>query len=173
MRNIDDEIQDMLDACLVDGVLAWELGADGRYHRTPEARAIAAKHSSQDPGKGKLMPIAATKGLHASLMVDVLKKRSKSKTKQSVAGIAAKNLKYAARMPKQAMVKSAEDMAQPEKLEKAESAFPVSSSSSSSSYKRPSMHEIIDANARPIEEEKVINDTSEDSMDDVAFDMEV
>ena len=167
------EIQDMLDACLVDGVLAWELGADGRYHRTPEARAIAAKHSSQDPGKGKLMPIAATKGLHASLMVDVLKKRSKSKTKQSVAGIAAKNLKYAARMPKQAMVKSAEDMAQPEKLEKAESAFPVSSSSSSSSDKRPSMHEIIDANARPIEEEKVINDTSEDSMDDVAFDMEV
>ena len=76
-------------------------------------------------------------------------------------------------MPKQAMVKSAEDMAQPEKLEKAESAFPVSSSSSSSSDKRPSMHEIIDANARPIEGEKVINDTSEDSMDDVAFDMEV
>jgi len=30
------------------------------------------------------------------------------------------------------------------------------------------MHEIIDANARPIEEEKVINDTSEDR-----FDMEV
>ena len=55
---------------------------------------------------------------------------------------------------------------EPEKLEKAESAFPVSSSSSSSD-KRPSMHEIIDANARPIEEEKVINDTSEDSMDDV------
>jgi hypothetical protein len=105
-------------------------------------------------------------------MVDVLKKRSKSKTKQSVAGIAAKNLKYAARMPKQAMVKSAEDMAQPEKLEKAESAFPVSSSSSSSD-KRPSMHEIIDANSRPIEEEKVINDTSEDSMNDVDFDMEV
>jgi hypothetical protein len=35
------------------------------------------------------------------------------------------------------------------------------------------MHEIIDANARPIEEEKVINDTSEDSMNDVDFDMEV
>ena len=37
------EIQDMLDACLVDGVLAWELGADGRYHRTPEARAIGGE----------------------------------------------------------------------------------------------------------------------------------
>ena len=115
------------------------------------------------------MPIAATKGLHASLMADVLKKRSKSKTKQSVAGIAAKKVKYAARMPKQAMVKSAEDMAQPENLEKAESAFPASSPSQDA---RPSMNDII-AHAKPAQEEKVKNGFGEDSMDDSSFDMEV
>ena len=169
-EKIKCEIVDMLDACLIDGVLAWELGADGRYHRTPEARAIAAKHLKQDPGKGKLMPIAATQGLHSSLMSDVLKKRNKSKKTQSIAGIAAKKVKYAARMPKQAVVKSVEDMAQPEKLEKAESAFPVSSSTSLSD-ERPSMNEIIDANSEPIQKEKVMN--GDKAREDGSFDVEV
>ena len=116
------------------------------------------------------MPIAATQGLHSSLMRDVLKKRNKSKKTQSIAGIAAKKVKYAARMPKQAMVKSVEDMAQPEKLEKAESAFPVSSSTSLSD-ERPSMNEIIDANSEPIQKEKVMNDDK--ASEDGSFDVEV
>jgi len=133
------EIMDMLDACLVDGVLAWELGADGRYHRTPEARAIAKKHQSQDPGKGKLLAVAAKEGLHASLMHDVLRLRTKNKTKQSVAGIAAKKVKYAARMPKQAEPKTIDMMAMPEKVEN--TAFPVPQES------RPSYSEVMNANS--------------------------
>ena len=73
-------------------------------------------------------------------------------------------------MPKQAVVKSVEDMAQPEKLEKAESAFPVSSSTSLSD-ERPSMNEIIDANSEPIQKEKVMNDDK--ASEDGSFDVEV
>ena len=61
-------------------------------------------------------------------------------------------------------------MAQPEKLEKAESAFPVSSSTSLSD-ERPSMNEIIDANSEPIQKEKVMNDDK--ASEDGSFDVEV
>ena len=52
----------------------------------------------------------------------------------------------------------------------AESAFPVSSSTSLSD-ERPSMNEIIDANSEPIQKEKVMNDDK--ASEDGSFDVEV
>ena len=72
-------------------------------------------------------------------MHDVLRLRTKNKTKQSVAGIAAKKVKYAARMPKQAEPKTIDMMAMPEKVEN--TAFPVPQES------RPSYSEVMNANS--------------------------
>ena len=70
-RKIKQEMQELLDACLSDQVLAWEMGADGRYHRTQAARRQAQNHKFSAPGKGKLARAAATVGLHTALMDDV------------------------------------------------------------------------------------------------------
>jgi polyphosphate kinase len=98
---IQTELQEVLDACLTDQVLAWEMGSDGRYYRTATSRQVAASHLAHDPGKGRLMKKSATDGLHAALMEDTLKMMKKSDKRADLATLATKKVKKVQRAPKE------------------------------------------------------------------------
>ena len=98
---IQTELQEVLDACLTDQVLAWEMGSDGRYYRTPTSRQVAANHLAHDPGKGRLMKMAATDGLHVALMADTLKMMKRSDKRANLATLATKKVKKVERAPKE------------------------------------------------------------------------
>ena len=103
---IQTEIQDVLDACLSDQVLAWEMASDGRYYRTPSSFDIAAKHLSHAPGKGKLMKVAATEGLHEALMAATLQSMKRQDKRANLASLATKKIKKTERATKEVQTRT-------------------------------------------------------------------
>ena len=103
---IQTELQDVLDACLSDQVLAWEMGSDGRYYRTPSSFEVAAKHLSHAPGKGKLMKVAATEGLHEALMAATLQSMKRQDKRANLASLATKKIKKTERATKEVQTRT-------------------------------------------------------------------
>ena len=103
---IQVELQEVLDACLADQVLAWEMGSDGRYYRTTTSRKVAANHLAHDPGKGKLMRASAEFGLHEALMQDTLRRMKRSDKRVDLATLATKKVKQVAREPKEVVTRT-------------------------------------------------------------------
>ena len=144
---IQAELQEMLDACLADQVLAWEMGADGRYYRTPASRKVADNHQAHSPGKGKLMKVSATEGLHEALMESTLLSMKRRDKRVNVATLATKKIKRVDRAPKQVLERAPRVGATPqvEVPEVSDVSSTISASMSSTETMRPNFSDVINA----------------------------
>ncbi|CEF96509.1 Polyphosphate kinase [Ostreococcus tauri] len=142
---IQAELQEVLDACLADQVLAWEMGSDGRYYKTEASREVAANHLASDPGKGKLMKTSAEVGLHEALMDDTLKRMKRVDKRSDLVKLATKKVKQVTpRAPKETFARTLKTNS----LEVNQDLVVTDDQSKATQEKRPNFDDMIHADQK-------------------------
>ena len=140
---IQQELQEVFDACLADQVLAWEMGSDGRYYRTPTSRGVAARHVANHPGKGKLMKLSAVDGLHEALMHATLRSMKRQDKRGNLTSLAKKKKKPIERAPKEVQARTLKSNTTPELSDNAQVAIDAPVPATEASNTRPNFKDVF------------------------------
>jgi polyphosphate kinase len=152
---IQQELQEVLDACLTDQVLAWEMGSDGRYYRTPTSRRVAARHVASQPGKGKLMKVSAVDGLHEALMQATLRSMKRQDKRGNLANLATKKKKPIERTRKEVQARTLKSNTTPELSDNAQVAIDASVPGADASTSRPNFGDVVTTSSSESTTEKL------------------
>ena len=153
---IQQELQEVLDACLADQVLAWEMGSDGRYYRTPTSRRVAARHVANHPGKGKLMKVSAVDGLHEALMQATLRSMKRQDKRGNLTSLATKKKKPIERTRKEVQARTLKSNTTPELSDNAQVAIDASVPGTDASAARPNFGDVFTTSSSESTTEKLV-----------------
>lgn len=152
---IQQELQEVLDACLADQVLSWEMGSDGRYYRTPTSRRVAARHVANHPGKGKLMKVSAVDGLHEALMQATLRSMKRQDKRGNLTNLAKKKKKPIERTRKEVQARTLKSNTTPELSDNAQVAIDAPVPGADASAARPNFGDVFTASSSESTTEKL------------------